>query len=115
MSILSRLGSLGSSERLMDVVRSEKDVEVRRRAIRSLGNMRADKSGAILAELYGRETDVDNKKAIISALSGQQNAEALVALARKEGDFSMKREIVQRLSNMTQNKIAQAYMLEILK
>jgi HEAT repeat protein len=115
MSILSRLGSLGASERLMDVVRSEKDVEVRRSAIRSLGNMRADKSGAILAELYGRETDVDNKKAIISALSGQQNGEALVALARKESDMSMKREIVQRLSNMTRNKVAMAYMAEILK
>jgi HEAT repeat protein len=115
MSILSRLGSLGASERLMDVVRSEKDVEVRRSAIRSLGNMRADKSGAMLAELYGRETDVDNKKAIISALSGQQNGEALVALARKESDMSMKREIVQRLSNMTRNKVAMAYMAEILK
>ena len=115
MSILSRLGSLGSTERLMDVVRTEKDAEVRRRAIRSLGNMRADKSGAILSELYGRETDADNKKAIISALSGQQNGEALVALARKESDLSMKREIVQRLSNMTRNKVAMAYMAEILK
>jgi HEAT repeat protein len=115
MSILSRLGALGASERLMDVVRSEKDVEVRRSAIRSLGNMRAEKSGAMLAELYGRETDVDNKKAIISALSGQQNGEALVALARKESDMSLKREIVQRLSNMTRNKVAMAYMAEILK
>ncbi len=115
MSILSRLGSLGSSERLMDVVRSEKDADVRRRAIRSLGNMRADKSGAILSELYGRETDADNKKAIISALSGQQNGEALVALARKESDLSMKREIVQRLSGMTRNKVAMDYMAEILK
>lgn len=115
MNILSKLGSLGSADRLMDVVRSEKDAEVRRRAIRSLGNMRADKSGAMLSELYGRETEADNKKAIITALSGQQNGEALVALARKESDLSMKREIVQRLSGMTRNKAAQDYMLEILK
>lgn len=115
MTILSRLGSLGSAERLMDVVRSEKDAEVRRRAIRSLGNMRADKSGALLSELYGRETDADNKKAIITALSGQQNGEALVAIARKESDLAMKREIVQRLSSMSRNKAAMDYMAEILK
>src|SRR5690606_6869367 len=102
-------------ERLMDVVRTEKDVEVRRRAIRSLGNMRADKSGTILSELYGRETDADNKKSIISALAGQQNAEALVSIARKESDTSMKLEIVQRLSNIAGNKGAMAYLVEIRK
>jgi HEAT repeat protein len=115
LSILSRLGSLGSADRLMDVVRSEKDAEVRRRAIRSLGNMRVDKSGALLSELYGRETDADNKKAIITALSGQQNGEALVAIARKESDMAIKRDIVQRLSGMTRNKAAMDYMAEILK
>lgn len=115
MSILSRLGSMGASERLMDVVRTERDVEVRRRAIRSLGNMRAETSGTILSELYGRETDADNKKAIISALAGQQNGEVLVALARKESNTAMKLEIVQRLGNMPRNKAAMAYMAEILK
>ncbi len=115
LTILSRLGSLGSSERLMDVVRSEKDAEVRRRAIRSLGNMRVDKSGALLSELYGRETDAENKKAIITALAGQQNGEALVAIARKESDLAMKRQIVQRLSDMPKNKAAMDYMAEILK
>lgn len=115
LSILSRLGSMGASDRLMDVVRTEKDADVRRRAIRSLGNMRADKSGAALAELYGRETDVDNKKAIISALATQNNGEALVALARKETNMTLKRDLVQRLSNMTRNKAAMDYMLEIIK
>lgn len=115
MSILSRLGSMGAQDRLMDVVRSEKDVEIRRRAIRSLGSMRAEKSGAALADLYGREQDVDNKKAIITALASQQNGEALVALARKETNLTLKRDIVSRLSGMTKNKAAQDYMLEILK
>ncbi len=115
MSILSRLGSMGATERLLDVVRSEKDVEIRRRAIRSLGNMRADKSGAVLSDLYGREQDVDNKKAIITALGSQQNGEALVAIARKETNTTLKRDIVQRLSNMTRNKAAMDYMLEIIR
>jgi HEAT repeat protein len=115
MSILSRLGSMGATDRLMDVVRTEKDVEVRRRAIRSLGNMRADKSGAVLSDLYGREQDVDNKKAIITALSSQQNGETLVAIARKETNMTLKREIVERLSGMRRNKAAMDYMLEIIK
>ena len=115
LSILSRLGSLGAADRLTEVIRSEKDPEIRRRAIRSLGSMRADKSAAALTDLYSREDDVDNKKAIISALGNQNNGEALVAIARKENNMTMKREIVSRLSNMTKNKAAMDYMLEIIK
>jgi hypothetical protein len=114
-TILSRLGSLGAVDRLQDVIRSEKDVELRRRAIRSLGNMRSDKSGAMLADLYTREEDIDNKKSIISALSSQNNGEALVAIARKETNMTLKRDIVSRLSNMPRNKAAMDYMLEIIK
>jgi hypothetical protein len=90
-------------------------VEIRRRAIRSLGSMRAEKSAAALTDLYGREEDVDNKKAIISALASQTNGEALVAIARKETNMTLKRDIVSRLSNMTRNKAAMDYMLEIIK
>jgi HEAT repeat protein len=115
MSILSRLGSLGATDRLSDVIRTEKDPEIRRRAIRSLGSMRAEKSAAALTDLYAREDDADNKKAIISALGSQNNGEALVAIARKETNMTMKREIVQRLSTMTRNKAAMDYMLEIIK
>jgi HEAT repeat protein len=115
LSILSRLGSLGAADKLTDVIRTEKDPEIRRRAIRSLGSMRAEKSAAALTDLYAREDDVDNKKAIMSALVSQNNGEALVAIARKETNMTMKREIVQRLSTMTRNKAAMDYMLEIIK
>jgi len=115
MSILARLGSLGAADRLSEVIRSESDAEIRRRAIRSLGSMRSDKSGAMLADLYARDTDTENKKAIVSALASQNNGEALVAIARKESDMTLKREIVSRLSNMTRNKAAMDYMLEIIK
>ena len=115
LSILSRLGSMGAADKLTEVIRVEKDAEIRRRAIRSLGNMRAEKSAAALTDLYSRESDVDNKKAIVSALGNQNNGEALVAIARKDNDMAMKREIVSRLSNMTKNKAAMDYMLEIIK
>ena len=115
LSILSRLGSMGAADRLTDVIRTEKDPEIRRRAIRSLGSMRAEKSAAALTDLYSREDDVDNKKAIISALVNQNNGEALVTIARKETNMTMKRDIVQKLSTMTRNKAAMDYMLEIIK
>lgn len=115
MSILSRLGSMGATDRLSEVIKSERDAELRRRAIRSLGSMGADKTGAMLAELYSREDDVDNKKAIISGLASQGNGEALVAIARKETNMTLKRDIVTRLSTMSKNKAAMDYMLEIIK
>ena len=54
---------------------------------------------------------------MISALSSQENAEALVAVARKETNLPLKTEIVRRLSEMASrgNKVAGEYMLEILK
>lgn len=114
MTILSRLGSMGAADKLSDVIKSEKDAELRRRAIRSLGSMGADKTGAMLADLYSREEDIDNKKAIISALTSQNNGEALVAIARKETNMTLKRDIVTKLSTMSKNKAAMDYMLEIL-
>ncbi len=44
----------------------------------------------------------------------QNNARALVDLARKESDAEMKREIVRKLSVM-KSKEAMDYLLEILK
>ena len=51
---------------------------------------------------------------VINSLFSQGNATALVALARKEPDMTMKKEMVKRLSNMD-NKEARDYMLELLK
>ncbi len=70
-------------------------------------------SGDTLAELYGAETDVNIKKTIIQALGMQDNAIALVAIARKEQDSVLKRDIVNRLSH-SRSKVATDYMLEIL-
>ncbi len=115
MSILARLGSIGAADRLGEVIKSESDAEIRRRAIRSLGSMRVATSGAMLSDLYARENDLDNKKSIISALASQTNGEALVAIARKETNMTLKRDIVSKLSNMSRNKAAMDYMLEIIK
>jgi hypothetical protein len=54
------------------------------------------------------------KRAVADALASQENAPALVALARKETDPAMRRELVRRLSRM-RSKEANDYMAELLK
>jgi len=56
----------------------------------------------------------DVKKAVINALFLQQNATALVTLARAEKNTELKKEIVQKLSVM-KSKEATDYLLELLK
>lgn len=115
LQILSTLGSMGAYDRIIEVAKSEKDVDLRNRAIRSLGNMRAERSGQALVEIYGTLSEVDAKKAVISGLSNQNNAEGLIACVRKETNFELKKDIVGKLSNMTKNKAAQDYLMEIIK
>jgi len=45
----------------------------------------------------------------------QNNGEALVTIARKETNMTLKRDIVSKLSTMSRNKAAMDYMLEIIK
>jgi HEAT repeat protein len=104
----------GNSARLLELARTETDPELRRTAVRNLGLMGADKTGQALNGIYSSDKDPAVRKAVLEALFIQGNAEALVALARKEPDPEMKRSIVEKLSLMN-SKIAQDYMVELLK
>jgi HEAT repeat protein len=116
VQMVSAFSSMGALEQLTQVLKTEKDVEVRRRAIRGLGNQKTDKTSQMLVDLYAGEQDVENRKAVISALGAQENAEALVAIARKETNLPLKTEIVRRLSDLApRSKVAADFMLEILK
>jgi HEAT repeat protein len=115
MQILSALGSMGAYDRVIEVAKTEKDPDVRNRAIRSLGNMRSERSGRDLVEIYGTLSDVDAKKAVIAGLSAQDNADALITIVRKESNFELKKRIVESLSHMPRNKAAQDYLAEIIK
>ena len=104
----------GNSPRLLELAKTEPDPELRRTAVRNLGLMGADKTGSALNSIYSTDKDPAVRKAVIEALFIQGNAEALVAMARKESDPDMKRNIVEKLSLMD-SKVAQDYMLELLK
>lgn len=116
MQMVSLFGSMDAADHLNRIITTEKDVEIRRRAVRSLGNRKAEKSGQLLVNLYPGEQDLETRRTIINALSAQNNAEGLVAIARKETTLELKKEIVRRLSDMApKSKVAADYLMEIIK
>jgi len=104
----------GSSERLIELARTEKDPKLRRTAIQLLGSVKSQNSADALVAIYGPEQDRDVKRSIINALAGQRNAKALVEIGRQEKDLDLKKEIVRRLTDM-KSPDAQAFLEEILK
>jgi hypothetical protein len=103
----------GNAEKLLELARTEKDPTLRRSAIRNLGTMGESKSGEALVAMYANEKETDIRKEIIQALFVQQNAKALVDIARKETDPEMKKQAVQKLSLMN-SKEGTEYFMEIL-
>jgi HEAT repeat protein len=98
---------------LIELAKSEQNPELRLLAVRNLGVMGSRQTGDALVEIYGTSKDAEVRKAVINSLFVQNNAEGLVALARKESDPAMKKEIVQKLSVM-HSKVATDYLIEIL-
>ncbi|MEO8481389.1 MAG: HEAT repeat domain-containing protein [Acidobacteriota bacterium] len=116
VQIVSALGQLGAVDQLTTIAKTDKDQNVRIRAIRALGNQRNDRMTQALVGLYGSEQDKEVRRAVIQSLMSQNNAETLVALARKETDVELKKELVRRISDMAPNsKAATDFLMEQLK
>jgi len=113
-AIIRSLSNSGSTDALMSIIRSEKDPDLRNRAIRSLANSDSTPS-ATIAALYTSETDVNARRTVINALLGRGDAKSVIEIARKESDPEMKGYIVQRLGGMSKNKDAMDFMTELLK
>jgi tetratricopeptide (TPR) repeat protein len=103
----------GDASRLMDLAKSEQNPDLRMMAIKNLGLMRRQDTGDALVGIYTSDKNAGVRGAVITALFLQNNADALVAIARKEQDPEMKKQLVQRLSLM-HSKAATDYMVEIL-
>ncbi len=102
----------GERGRLLTAAKGESNPELRRDAIHQLGIMGHETAPDLLS-LYAGARDKADRKAVIQALFVQDNATALIDLARKETDPEIKRDIVQQLSVMG-SKEATDYMMEIL-
>jgi hypothetical protein len=103
----------GANDPLATIAKTEKNPDLRREAIQKLGIMRAADTADLLVSIYGSETDPANKHEVMNALFIQNNAKALIDLARKESDPKLKQALVQKLSLM-QSKEATQYMMELL-
>jgi hypothetical protein len=111
--LLRYMHSNGNADKLLEVVRNEKDPKVRIDAMRALASQRAGVTGDTMVSLYTAEQDPQIKQSILDGLSSQRNAKAMVDIARAEKDSKMKLRIVERLSNI-RSKEAQDYLAEIL-
>jgi hypothetical protein len=114
--MINVFASMNAVGQLADIAKTEKEARVRLRALRSLGSQKAEATGQMLVDLYGVNEDRDARRSIIAALAGQNNADGLVAIARKETNLDLKREIVSALSSMaSRNKVAAEYLMEMIK
>lgn len=109
--IIQGLFIAGDHARISELATNEKDTKLRAEAIQKLGLMGSRSTQALIG--FYATGDHEVKEAVINGLFVMGNAKALIDLARKETNRSMKKEILQKLSVMGSDD-AVAYMLEIL-
>ncbi len=101
-------------EHLTAIAKSEQNVDLRREAIRQLGNIRDEQTTASLVAIYGSESDKEIKTEILNSLRNQGAVKQIIDCARKETDPELKKTAVRYLSEM-RSKEAMDYLMEILK
>ena len=101
----------GNADKLLDIARNEKVVELRLTAIKNLGLI--GNTGPMLIQMYESDTNRDVREAVINGLFLQGNSKALIALARKEKDTQLKKEIVSKVALMGGDDTAD-FLLEII-
>ena len=104
----------GDAKFLAEAAQGEKDPEIRRTAIRNLGLVGSSEAKEALLAIYAKETDRENKEAVLNALFIQGNAHALVTIARGEKDPLLKKTAVSKLALMN-SKEGNDYLMEILQ
>ncbi|HEX5634511.1 MAG TPA: hypothetical protein VFX50_14820 [Gemmatimonadales bacterium] len=112
--ILNSLATSGATPRLAEIATSERNPGLRISAVRHLGMMGGESGSGTLVGLYGKESDMQVRRAMIEALSFHGNGDVLVSLARKETSPELRRELVRRLSFM-RTPAAIEYLTEILE
>jgi outer membrane protein assembly factor BamD (BamD/ComL family) len=112
-ALLQAMGIGGDVQGLIGVAQTEKDPEVRRRAVKSLGIFGGQEGSNALLAIYGSQADLETKREVINALFINGAGKQMVALARKETNPELKRALVQKMSLMSSPEITE-YMMEIL-
>lgn len=101
-------------DHLAAIAKSEQNMELRREAVRQLGNIRQDQAVTSLVAIYGSETDRNIKSEILNSLANEGAIKPMIECARKEKDPELKRIAVRRLGE-TKSKEALDFIEELLK
>ena len=112
-TILQSMGVAGDAQSLIEVAKTETDPAVRAKAIRNVGVFGGSAALPALSDIYNSNADTSTKKEVIRALFIHGDAKDMVALARKETNPELKKELVRNLSIMGSPE-ANEYMMEIL-
>ena len=113
-AILHALFLADNVDKLVEVAQKDKLARLRKAAIHSLGLQGSKPAAAALAALYGSESELEIRRQILHAMFLQDNAKALVEIARKERDPELKREAIHKLSLMDDPE-ASDFLLELLE
>ncbi len=99
--------------KLIQLLKAETEAGLKRSIVQNLGMMASPASADALVAVYAADKDESVRRAVIDALSQQRNSKALVDIAKKETDPVMKKRIVERLATMKSSD-ATDYFLELL-
>jgi len=112
-NLLQAMGMAGDAQGLTEAAANEKDPRVRIHAIRDIGMFGGEGATSTLVTMYGSNSDLETKKAVVNALFLHGAGKEMVALARKETNPQMKHELIQKMSLMNSPEITD-YMMEVL-
>ncbi len=93
-AVLGAYMTSGAKEELLKAINTEKDPEMRRRAIRQLGPMGASKE---LEQLYGSTQSADDQEAIIQALAITGDTNLLSKIAKTGANVDVRKRAIRSL------------------
>jgi tetratricopeptide (TPR) repeat protein len=111
--VVSQSKSPKAREILTSVAKGSSDPDLQFEALRYLQMLGGAADKKLLSDIYSVSNDRDMKGRVVDALFIQGDARALVDIARKETDPSMRKRIVERLSRM-KSKDATDYLMELI-
>lgn len=96
--ILQATARSGDFSFVVEIVKSEKDPKLRRQAIRVLGIQGGEEAGALLREMYGRESDLEVKQTILDSLLHSGATPFLMEVAHGESNPALRSRALRNLA-----------------
>ncbi|MBI2685847.1 MAG: HEAT repeat domain-containing protein [Acidobacteria bacterium] len=113
-SIMRGMMAAGSSSKLIEIAKGEKDPALSEMAIQHLGGIHSAAASEALASMYQSGATTEVRRRILRSLAAQNSAKQLIDVAKNEKDPDLRRQAVQYLTHMRSPE-ATAYLMELLK